>query len=177
MDTAHIFYIIFGVLALAVSLTLFLYKNRKTIRIAKMLSDFLWVMNYVFQGPAAYTGALQNIICMLREFVFLERVKERKWADSVWWCVLFCLFFAVMPIVTWQGWYCILPALGSSCSVIALYVKDEQLTRWLTIPAQLLCLGYSVCIGNVFSILGTTFILVSAVSGLILETWRRKQTD
>jgi len=170
-------YIASGVLALSVSLTIYLYKNRKTIRIAKMIADVIWMLNYLSQGAVAYTGALQNVVCLLREFVFLQRVKERKWADSVWWCILFCALYCITPVVTWQGWFCLLPAVASIFSTVALFVKDEQLTRWLTIPAQLLCLLYSIRISNVFSTLGNVILFASAVSGLILETWRRKTRE
>lgn len=165
----HCVYLVSGVIALAFTLILFLYKEKKRILQAKLSCDVLWTINYFVEGSIAYTGALQNLICMLRETIFLFRAKGKRWADSPLWCIMFCLFYMIMPFFTWAGWFSVLPSISSMISSVSLFVKNPQLTRWLMIPSQIVSIIYVVMVGNLFGVLSGSFMIVSAVSGIILR--------
>lgn len=70
---------ILGVLALVENAFIFLSRKRECILQRKLLSDILWMGNYLLLG--AYTGAALNGIAILRELVFLQR-DRRRWADA-----------------------------------------------------------------------------------------------
>ena len=70
---------ILGVLALGENAFIFLSRKRERILQLKLLSDILWMGNYLLLG--AYTGAALNGIAILRELVFLQR-DCRRWFSS-----------------------------------------------------------------------------------------------
>ena len=89
---------ILGVLALGENAFIFLSRKRERILQLKLLSDILWMGNYLLLG--AYTGAALNGIAILRELVFLQR-DCRRWADAPWWPVFFAAFSWISPILEW----------------------------------------------------------------------------
>ena len=174
MDVLNILYIVTGVLALIIALGVFILKDKKSIRLAKLSDDFCWTVNYFCKGSTAQTGVAQNVISVFRDLIFYYRARGSKWADSAAWCIIFVVFYMSMPIYTWAGWYSLLPAVGSSISTVGLYLKNTQVTRWLTLPAQFLCLIYALIVENYFAMFGNLFLFLSAFIGLLLEARRRR---
>ena len=156
---------ILGVLALVENAFIFLSRKRERILQRKLLSDILWMGNYLLLG--AYTGAALNGIAILRELVFLQR-------DAPWWPVFFAAFSWISPILEWvrQGRMTllpVLPTLGSMLFAIALYQRKPLWTKLLSIAGNLLWMIYAGIVGNPSGLLSSGILLVSALLGLFRE--------
>lgn len=173
--TATIIFWISGIIALTMAALIYAVKEKKKMQLIKLLNDLFWTINYFCKGFGAFTGAAQNGVAVIRDVVFYYRACGKKWASGVLWCVFFCLFFGTIPIYTWIGYISLLPAVASVISTISLFIKNPQLTRYLSIPACSMTLIYAAVVGNIFGVISNSFMVISAAVGIVLELRRRKK--
>ena len=163
-----------GVVAIIEGFFIYLGNKRERILIFKFISDFLWMCNQLCLG--GYTGAFLNFVAMGRETVFYNRDK-RKFAKSVLWLYFFLAVTAITPLTSLlsgkEGWYAILPALGSIAAVIGFYSRRPSVTRYTSFAANGLWLVYDLIIGNVSASVSCTILLLSALVGT-WRAWRKK---
>lgn len=163
---------ILGVLALGENAFIFLSRKRERILQLKLLSDLLWMGNYLLLG--AYTGAALNGIAILRELVFLQR-DRRRWADAPWWPVFFAAFSWISPVLEWVRQGRMTPAAHSPdpwavCSLPLRFTSAKPLwTKLLSIAGNLLWMIYAGIVGNPSGLLSSGILLVSALLGLFRE--------
>lgn len=159
---------IIGVVAIIEGFLIFLSSKRERILVFKFISDALWTVNQLMLG--GYTGALLNGIAMGREVVFYNRDK-RKWASLIVWPVLFMIITAVSPMMSLingkEGWYAILPAMGSMAAVIGFYSRRPNVTRYISFLANGLWLAYNIIISNVSASVSGVILLLSATVGTV----------
>jgi hypothetical protein len=169
---------IIGFVAIGENFLIFLSNRRERILIFKFISDVLWAANNILLG--GYTGAILNVVAMGRETVFYNRDK-RRWASSPIWLAVFLLVTAVSPVMSLisgkEGWYAILPALGSMAAVIGFYSRKPAITRYVSFLANGLWLIYAVFVHNISSIVCNIVLLTSAVTGLILAYVNKKRIE
>ncbi len=161
-----------GFVAMGVALFMFAFRTRKRILFAKLIADALWVVHYLLLGAAS--GAVINAINVAREGVFYH--KEKRWASSILWPILFVCANAISTLFSWQGWISLLPLFGSSVNVIALWCASPKQMRLLAIPALSLWVVYSILVGSVPSVIVNVFSIISALYALIrdaVERWRQ----
>ena len=167
---------IIGFVAIGENFFIFLSNRREHILIFKFISDILWGINNLLLG--GITGAILNLVAMGRETVFFNRDK-RKWASSSIWLVVFLAITAVSPVISLvsdkEGWYAILPALGSMAAVIGFYSRKPAITRYISFVANGLWLVYAVFVWNVSSIVCNIVLLTSAVIGTILAAVNKRK--
>ena len=162
---------ILGILALAENAFIFVSRKRQRILQLKLLSDLLWMGNYLLLG--AYTGAALNGVAMVRELLFLQR-DRRRWADAAWWPIFFAAFSWISPILEWLRLgrvtlLPVLPTLGSMLFAIALYQRKTLWTKLLSVAGNLLWMVYAGIVGNPSGLLSSGILLISALLGLVRE--------
>lgn len=162
---------ILGVLALVENAFIFLSRKRECILQRKLLSDLLWMGNYLLLG--AYTGAALNGVAVVRELIFLQR-DRRRWADAPWWPIFFAALSWISPVLEWlrlgqMTLLPVLPTLGSMLFAIALYQHKPLWTKLLSIAGNLLWMIYAGIVGNPSGLLSSGILLVSALLGLFQE--------
>ena len=108
-DNILLFGQIFGLCLAALSFLVYLQKSRGKILITKLILDVLNIFQQAMVG--AFTGSVINGIAVLREIVFYHK-EEKKWAKSKVWLIVFLLLMTAAPIVSWQGFISLLPAIG-----------------------------------------------------------------
>lgn len=176
METLKIVGEIVGVIATVEGFFIYYNSTREKILTFKFISDALWLINLLCLG--GYTGAILNLIGMGREVVFYNRDK-RKFASSPLWLPLFLVITAISPMVSLisgrEGWYAILPALGSMAAVIAFYQRRPAMTRVVGFFSQVLWLIYACFILNYSSIVCNIILIISAVAGTIRALVGKKQ--
>lgn len=160
-----------GFVAMGVALVTFTFRTRKRILVSKMIADLLWVIHYLLLG--ATSGAAINAINAVREGVFYH--KEKKWASTVLWPALFVCANAVSTVFSWQGWISLIPLLGSSINVIALWCATPRWMRLLSIPALTLWEIYSILVGSVPSMIVNVLSIISAIWGLSRDAWQKRE--
>ena len=93
---------------------------------------------------------------------------DRKWAKSPLWLVFFLACYAVSPLLTWDGPYCLLLGGAMMLTTVALWVHDMRLTRLLFLLNSPLVLLYNL-IARSYS---CAAIEVVALASFALAVWR-----
>lgn len=160
---------VIGAIAVVENLFIFAALKRKNILKLKFLSDVLWFFNFLFLG--ALTGAVLNVIAMLRETVFSLRGKN-KIASHIIWLPVFMILTLISPALDCikQGAFIpmtLLPATGSIMTVYSLYQDNPKVTRIIALFAQTLWLIYAAMLFNVTAFLSNALQIVSALIGII----------
>ena len=139
---------ILGVLALGENAFIFLSRKRERILQLKLLSDILWMGNYLLLG--AYRCGPEWHCHSAGVGLFCR--DRRRWADAPWWPVS-SPPFPGSPILEWvrQGRITllpILPTLGGMLFAIALYQRKPLWAKLLSIAGNLLWMIYAGIVGN-----------------------------
>lgn len=156
---------VFGFVAMGIGLCMFAFHERKKILLFKMFANLTWVAHYALLGAAS--GAAFNVINAAREGVFYH--KEKKWASYVFWPILFVGVNVVSTVLTWQGPVSLLPMVGSTINIIALWCSSTKRLRILALPAQTLWVIYSIAVSSIPSTLFNAFSIVSLLWGMTRE--------
>ena len=106
----------------------------------QFLGSAVWIVHYALLG--AYTGAAINALGMVRSVVCYYN--DRKWAKSRVWLALFVLLYAASPLLTWDGWYCLLLGAAMVLTTVALWVRSMTVNRVLFLINSPLVLIYNL---------------------------------
>ena len=115
MITNSIIAQIFGVAGIAAFIMLYQFNSMKKVLKTKMVMDVLWAMHYLLLG--ATSAFAVNAICLVRECVFIN--DDKKIFKSRIWLWIFIAFNIISAILTWKGYFSILPAMTSTLATIS----------------------------------------------------------
>ena len=141
-------------------------KTRQGILITKLISDVGYCIQQIMIG--ATTGALINGFAILREFVFYHR-NTKRWASHRIWLYFFIVLMNLSPILTWAGPISLLPALGSTISVIALYCQKPWHTRIFAFLSLIPWIIYASVVRNYGMLIGIPVQMIASLLGLIRD--------
>ena len=154
---------IFGAFGIAANVIIYQQKNGKKLLLWKLLSDILWMAQYL--SLSAFSGAAIAAIGIIRESVFLNQ--NKKWAQSKGWLLLFLALSIASAVFTWKSVFSILPAFASVLSVFSFWKNKPALARNLAFPISASMLTYDVFCGSYLGIANEIFTLVSAFIGVL----------
>ena len=167
---------IIGWVAVAEGFLVFLSSKREHILIFKFIDDVLWAISLLMLGN--YTGGILNAVGMGREVVFYNR-DRRKWASSRFWLVFFLVVTAISPTYSLisgkEGWYAVLPAIGSLAAVIGFYSRSANMSRYIGFFANGVWLIYNVINKNIPASVSGVILLASGVVGTVLMLLQRRR--
>ena len=129
-----------GLAGSVIAITALQSGSRKKLLSLQALCCVLWVVHYSLLG--AYTGALINSLGLGRAAVC--SFNDRGWAKSPLWLGFFLICYAVSPLLTWDGAYCLLLGGAMMLTTVALWVHDMRLTRLLFLLNSPLVLLYNL---------------------------------
>ena len=164
---------VFGIALSVVGFFVFLAKTRKGILIAKLICDGGYCLQQFMIG--ATTGAMINVIAVLRDIIFYYR-NDKKWASHRIWLYIFLVVMGLSPVLTWIGPVSLLPAIGSMIAVVGFYCQKPQHTRILGLTAMIPWFLYAMIITNYGLMLTTVIQIASAILGL-LRDYRSHKTN
>ena len=153
---------IFGYLSVALLLLTYVYRSRKKVLVTKMTSDMLAAVHYLMLGET--TGMVQAIVNSIRSGVFYHK-GSKKWASHNFWVFAFIAVNIGFGLLTWQGWYSILPGCGSALAVLGFWCSDANRVRLVTLPGVLMWLLYGIMIGSLPTILANVLSVCSIAIG------------
>lgn len=153
-----------GFWGILLNVIIYQQKDRKKLLIWKLLSNFTWTFHYGVAGN--YSGAAVGAIGIARESTFLA-IDGRK-IDRRPFLVLFFVCACVSAVLTWKGWFSILPATASLMSVISFWQQRPNISRLLAVPISLCMLTYDVQVMSVAGIFNEILTLSSTAIGI----WR-----
>ena len=155
---------LFGIGAMVFLFLIYQQRSRKGMLLTKLSADICWVMHYLLLG--AFAGLIPNAVGVFRELVFINR-KDKKWASSVIWPIIFVIVNWTLGILSFSSWYDILPILASSFVTFSLWLDDPRLTKIITVPICIAFLTYDVFVGSYIGIVNELLSIISIVSFFI----------
>ena len=161
---------IVGLVAMIVS---YLQTKRKNILLGKLAADISKVLHYLCLG--AYAGIVPNAVGVLRESVYLNRVKH-KWADSALWPAVFIALNIIMGIFTYDTPVDILPIAASVFATLSFWFKSPIVTKAVSLPATSSFLVYDILVGSA-SILTEAVTLVAIITGLTKDLYNKRKQE
>ena len=162
---------IFGALAIAVALFIFIFRSRKVILLAKLTDDALWAAHYLLIG--GYTATALNCVGVVREIVFYNR--EKKWASSRLWLYLFLALAFAAGLLTWEGVSSLPAMMGMILAVFSFWCRDPLLICSLSIPSEMCWLCYNIFHQSMPGMISSSVAILSAVIGLVRNIRAKKR--
>lgn len=156
----------FGLGAMISLFLIYQQKSRKKIIAAKLSADIFWVLHYLFLKASA--GMIPNTVGIFRELVFINR-KDKKWASSIVWPVIFVLINWALGIRTFSSVYNILPIAASTFVTISLWIDNPKLTKLISLPVSVCFMIYDFSVGSYIGILNESIAIVSILISLFKE--------
>ncbi len=154
---------VIGFLALALSAFSFQQNTQRRIMIWQSLSCALFIVHFLLLG--AYTGALLNLVAMVRSIVYSQR--GNKWADSLAWLFVFWGAIALSGVFSWKGPLSLLPLAAMMLTTLSMRIKIPKYIRLLTLPSAPLWLVYNVVNKSIAGVFTEIFALVSILVAMI----------
>ena len=164
---------LFGMGAMVSLFLIYQQKSRKKILAAKLSADVFWVAHYACLGGVA--GLIPNAVGILRELIFLNR-KDKHWAASVWWPILFVTVNWGLGLHTFHSWFNLLPIAASTFVTVSLWIDNPQLTKAISLPVSLAFLIYDICIGSYIGIVNESIAIGSIILSFVKEHIQKERT-
>ena len=124
---------VIGGIAVACSLIIYQCKTRKGILAFKLVQDVSWLTHYLL--IAAFPAAATSSLCICRGLIFYH--SDKKIGKSPLWLPLFLCLYALSAALTWKNAFSIFPAISSSLSTVAFWMKKPHYTKIISIFASL----------------------------------------
>ncbi|OGG20175.1 hypothetical protein A3D03_00500 [Candidatus Gottesmanbacteria bacterium RIFCSPHIGHO2_02_FULL_40_13] len=166
---------IIGIVALLFVLLSFQKNSRYLILLFLIIVQILFTLHFGLLG--AWTGAAMNGVAAFRTYIFNQR-ETKIWSNNPFWLYLFVVLFWVFGIVTWSGYYSILPILAMTIDSFAVWNKKTQYIRRLMLIPRPLWFIYNYTVVSYAGMITEIFVLFSILIGIIrfdLVTTMKKQ--
>lgn len=164
---------IIGFIAMAIIVISYQQKTHKNILVFQMVSGLLFTAHYVLIG--AYTGAVMNLVGAFRSLVYSNR--NKKWASSVIWPVLFSIGFLISGILTWENVFSVLPLIAMLMSSIVLWIEQPKINRILSIPTSSCWLIYNIKTESIAGTATEIFVLASIIIGILRLDIKKEKSN
>lgn len=148
---------IIGFVGLALSIIAFQFKKHKQIVLLKLSSELVFSIQYILLG--AWTGAVLDLISVIRNFLFYKFVKKGISTTPV--IVVFGVFVVVTGFVTFDGVMSLLPIGSKLLTTVSYGMKNEKWLRIITLPSCILWIIYNLSVGSYAGALTDTMTLAS----------------
>ncbi len=149
---------LFGVGAMVSLFLIYQQKTRRGMLLSKLSADVFWVIHYLLLG--GWAGLIPNAVGIFRELVFLHR-KQKKWAASPFWPILFILINWGLGLRTFDAAYDLLPLIASTCVTVSLWIDAPALTKIISLPVSAAFAIYDGFIGSYVGIFNESLAILS----------------
>jgi len=171
---------VFGFLAAAFCILSFQQNKHKNIIALQLLGGISFTIHFCLLGihgeKAAFTAAAMNLVDVARSLVYINRGK--KWADHVWWVLVFSLMCVLSCILTWGGPISLLSMGGMILTTISFYLQNPAKVRLVSLPASLLWILNNLFVRSYSGILTEGFNIFSMIIAMLrhdLKLFKKKE--
>ena len=138
----------FGACAICCSLIIYSRKGRSKLLIFKCIQDVCWFTHYLILS--AFSAAATSALCVSRSIAFYHTPSKNK--KNQWLLVLYLVLYAASACLTWKNAFSLLPALSSSVSTVAFWMKEPRHTKMLAVVASCCSLCYNIAVAHSISV-------------------------
>ncbi len=146
-------------------------KSKTKLFLLETISTAFFVAQYAFLY--AWVGVVIAAVDLIRVaiFYFLEK-KDAPQKAKVITVVISWLVALVLSIVTWAGWYCILPLLGLTVMYIFTIIPNLTMLK-ISIDFSIFCtILYLFFVGSIFNMILEIGLFITCVIGTIIDIVR-----
>ena len=183
----HVFYNVFGVVAVILKIIELQLKNRSKRLVLAMSSAVCWVIYFFLCGKV--TASITSIIAVVQSLIFLQRGKH-KWADNLFWLFLFLgvqVGICVWNVLSGEGILVLLSVFAGLFGTMAYFVKNDRAYRILVLISLLFWVANSI-VGTFFSssasrlwaalasdVFGSTSAIIAIIRFDILKAGKKRE--
>jgi len=163
MTTQEIIGQILGVVAMALSILTFQFKDYKKLMLMQISAAAFFGAHYFLIG--GINGSISNAVSIVRNVAFILLVGKNNLKT-----IVACIFAAIMVgfnIVFWEGVATILICLGMTANTASVSFNDTQHVRIAIMIACPLMLSYNIINFSVGGIINEVLVFASSIIGLI----------
>ncbi len=161
-DPIKIISTVCGALGILACVSCYQFKNRRNILIVKFTADVLWAIHYFLLG--AYTGFGANVLCGVREMVYLIDNNEKR---RPFWLVVFMLAGWGSAAITWNGFASLMPVAATTAATYSFWQKNHMVTKIIALSIAVFMLIYDICVLSLPGLVNETLTIISATIALI----------
>ncbi len=163
---------VIGILAVVIYIASYQFKNRKAIVFMYTVSNFLYVVQYILLG--AFTGMAMDTLAFIVSILASKRDNEIIYKYRKVIIAVFDALMIIAGLVLYENIFSLFAIVGVILETTALWNKDENKIRILTLIGSPFWLTYNTASMAVGSILGNVINIVSLTIALI--RYRKKPT-
>ena len=161
MNTYFFIAQVIGAIALII-LVMSLQKNdKRTLLKYQMFSSFLYAIQYIFLN--AYTGALMNLTCMARNYIFNKYEKQQV---PIGWLIIVVSVMIGLSILTFNGAISLLPMIAVVLYSVAVWDGDLKCIRIVDVISCSLFIIYNIRVLAITGLIATIIELCAAIIGI-----------
>ena len=142
-------------------------KTAKGVLLVQSLSQLIYCIGTILLK--GYSGAVQNVMSIVRNFVAMGRKKSSKWVE--WGLVVAGVVLGVaFNNRGLAGWLPILGNLEYSLAVFR-YRDDQRMLKIALIVSLIIFIAFNVVIGNIVGVVADSVVIVTTLADL----WRTRE--
>lgn len=119
---------------------------------------------------------IPNFVGIFRELLFMRR-EDKKWANSIFFPILFICISWVLGIRTFQTPINILPIAASTFVTVSLWCRKPRLTKIISVPVSLTFMLYDFFVGSYVGIVNEGIAIISILLYFIKEKKERGKNE
>lgn len=131
----------------------------------KLGADVMWVIHYLMLS--AFGGAIPNFVGIFRELIFLQRDKDKKWAQLPVWPAIFILINWTLAVLTWRSAITLIPICASTFVTLSLWARKPKITRMIGLPVSICFFIYDIFVGSFIGMINESVAIVSIVTSML----------
>lgn len=161
-DPIQLISLLCGALGIAACVSCYQFKTRRNILIVKFIADVLWATHYFLLG--AYTGFGANLLCGVRETVYLIDNNEKR---RPFWLIVFMLAGWGSAAITWNGFASLMPVAATTAATYSFWQKKPVVTKIIALSTAVFMLVYDICVLSVPGLVNESLTIISVTIALI----------
>ncbi len=143
-------------------------KTKSKLFLLETISTVFFALQYAFLF--AWVGMIIAIVDMIRVgiFFFLEKYNCSH-KSKVITIIISYIIALILSIVTWAGWYCIIPLIGLTLMYLFTVIPNLTLLK-ISIVFNVLCTTvYLFFLGSVFNMVLEIILLIACIIGTAID--------
>jgi hypothetical protein len=164
-----------GIIAVILKVVEYQLKKRSTRIVLALMGNFCWIVYFFLKG--SYASTISGFVAVTSNVIFLLREKH-SWAKGIWWLFLFLAMTAANCIFGFKSWFDIFAILAGLFGIIAYFVIDDKLYRYLSFFCMFSWLLNSIFNQFGIALVNDAFATVSVVVAILrLYVFKRGKKD
>lgn len=150
-------------------------KTNKSLFVMQTLGCLTFSIQFALLG--ALSGCLSLLINVVRN-IMLTKYNDCRVIRWKGWVAVFSALSLAAALFTWNGWYCILPVIGTTAGTIGYWTNNARKIRFANIAVTSPCLLiYDTLIRSWGGVLNESITILSIVVSVIRFGWKALDGD